>query len=107
MELPQPGERFALHASHVRNDKLAYDWYGIGAALDRECPKSAILAIIEVRKCVERVSARPSKFDAPNVPTKRKKKEYAILVKTIEKMRKPIECNPPMIRPPVWYWEEQ
>ena len=92
----EPGETFALHASHVRDATLAREFgYSEG-----ETPTNAILGVIRVRKCMDRGLARPSKFDAPNSPVRR---EYAIAVSTVEKYRKPKAMKAP--RPLSKTWE--
>ena len=91
----KPGEQFAIHASHVRDTYLSKQ-FGYDVA---SVPTNAILAIVEIRKCIDKGLARPSKFDVAGKATKRK---YAIAVRTIEKLRKPV----PMIQPrplrPTW-----
>jgi len=90
----QPGERFVIHSSAGRDDELTKAWYGNNdeVNLDKVAPKNAILGLVEVKKCFERDLARKSKYDAssqPPDPNKPRKKEYAIAVRTIEKLRKP------------------
>jgi hypothetical protein len=91
----EPGERFAIHASHYRDDELSKKWYKDALDLDKEIPKNAVLGVVEVIKCVDRGEVRKSKFDTSNRPA-RPKREYAIVVRTIEKFRKP----KPWSRPP-------
>lgn len=95
----KPGELFAIHAAHVRNDVKCKEF---GYELE-EAPKNAILGVIEVRKCIERDLARPSKFDRSSRVTEGKKL-YAIVVRTVEKFRKPIIVKAPR-KQAVWECE--
>jgi len=96
----EPGERFAIHANHVRNDALSREWYKDGE-LDECVPKNAIVGLVEVRKCLDRSKVRESKFDVSNSPSERK---YAIVVRVIEKYRKPIQAVRPRPRKNQYVW---
>ena len=96
----QPGERFAIHASHVVNEAKSREFdYN-----PDDLPRNAILGIVEVKRCMPRLEARPSKFDYHSEKVK-PKKLYAIVVRTLAKLRKPIPVNPPPIREAIWECE--
>lgn len=99
--LAHPGERFAIHAAHVRNDAKCKEF---GYAPE-EAPKNAILGIVEVRKVIDRTLARPSKFDRPTPSQAKGKPLYAIVVRTIEKYRRPILIAAPQFIKGQTAWE--
>src|SRR5271156_5839389 len=88
----EPGERFALHANHIRNAEKCKDF---GYYEEDDTPNNAILAVVEVKRCFLRVLARPSKFDSPRKQGEAKK-QYAIAVRVTEKLRKPIKAKAPV-----------
>lgn len=83
-----PGEQVAIRASHVLNEEkcreFGYDYTKI--------PLRAIVAVAEVRKCIPRKDARASKFDVHG-PSQREEKQYAIVVRTLHKLREPIPAS--------------
>jgi hypothetical protein len=94
----EPG-RYAIHASHVCNAPKAAE-FGYDPA---KLPKNAILALVEVLTSVPRLSARPSKFDTLSAAAiAYGKDQFAIRVKLIRKLRKPISVTPPPTHAPVW-----
>ena len=96
----EPGSQFALHASHVVNESKCREF-----EYDPErVPRNAILGIIEVKRTMPRLEARPSKFDYHSAKVKQRKL-YAIVVRTIEKFRNPIPIIPPVCHAPVWECE--
>lgn len=100
--LAQPGERFAIHASHHRDDALTRKWYKEEPDLDKAAPKNVVLGVVEVIRCLDRGEVRRSKFDSSNRPAL-PKKEYAIVIRTIEKFRKPKPwVKPAFHRGAVW-----
>jgi hypothetical protein len=86
----EPGQ-YAIHASHVLNQAEAEKWYKEPDKL----PLSAIVCVVEVKKCIPRLEARKSQFDYhhQSVPQARLQ---AIVVRTVTKLRKPYKVNRPI-----------